>query len=190
MRLGRALIGLDSWRARREVPGLRETGRWSDSDGRRQPRPGDSDVHVRARTHEPPTGAVLPGGAAGPGVTGLAFAPSWLDLVVDSPLGPGSLRIRNACGIAGDPCVTALTVTPGAFPYGWFFGVDITLPVLLAEIAFGPPFHGTLDPAGRSVWQVNGGVSAGLTLAAATATFSPPGGAFRPASRPVLFTTP
>jgi hypothetical protein len=48
-------------------------------------------------------------------------------LTIDSHFGPGSLRIKNHHGAPGSLYYTALTMTPTAFPFGWFFGVSPSL---------------------------------------------------------------
>ena len=44
--------------------------------------------------------------------------------------------------------MNAITLAPGAFPNGWLFGVDISIPELLTELNAGLPFIGTLDGSG------------------------------------------
>lgn len=62
---------------------------------------------------------------------------------------PGELRLRRSRGIPGDTYFTALTVLPGAFPNGWFFGLDPALGDLLGFAASGhPAFIGRLDGTG------------------------------------------
>jgi hypothetical protein len=62
---------------------------------------------------------------------------------------PGELHLRCRRGIPGDTYFTALTVVPGAYPNGWFFGLDPRPEDVLAFFASGhPAFVGTLDAAG------------------------------------------
>ena len=61
-------------------------------------------------------------------------------LTMTAPFGPGSIRLANSGGGAGNGYWTAVTLTQGAFPNGWLFGVDIGLPELLSEVAGGAPF--------------------------------------------------
>jgi hypothetical protein len=63
---------------------------------------------------------------------------------------PGELHLRRRRGIPGNAFFTALTTVPGAFPNGWFFGLDPLLPDLLGFFASGhPAFVGRLDGAGE-----------------------------------------
>jgi hypothetical protein len=62
---------------------------------------------------------------------------------------PGDLHVRRSRGIPGDPYFTALTKLPGAFPYGWFFGLDPAWNDLLAFAgSANPVFLGVLDADG------------------------------------------
>ena len=64
---------------------------------------------------------------------------------------PGDLLVRRLRGIPGDFAFTAVTLVPGAFPNGWFFGLDPQLPDLLAQWGSGhPAFVGPLGPDGGS----------------------------------------
>ena len=57
----------------------------------------------------------------------------------------------------GDLAFTALTLLPGAFPNGWFFGLDPTVPDLLAQWTSGSPlFLAWLDAAGEHTLAVPG----------------------------------
>ena len=58
-------------------------------------------------------------------------------LNLTAPTGPGSIRLQNVNGVAGNSYVTAVTLTQGAFPFGWLFGLDIGPEVLLDQIALG-----------------------------------------------------
>jgi hypothetical protein len=63
---------------------------------------------------------------------------------------PGELHLRRRRGIPGDLYFTALTIVPGAFPNGWFFGLDPLVSDLDAFLASGnPAFVGWLDAAGE-----------------------------------------
>jgi hypothetical protein len=96
-------------------------------------------------------------------------------LVFSSPFGPGSLQMDNApcAGVAGQIYFTAITLAPGNFPNGWYFGLDIPLPELVNQFVTGYPFVGTLDAAGASTFGPIVGVPSGLQLWAVTAHYSP-----------------
>ena len=54
-----------------------------------------------------------------------------------------------------DLAFTAVTIVPGAFPNGWFFGLDPQLPDVLAQWGAGhPAFVGLLGPDGGSTFTV------------------------------------
>jgi hypothetical protein len=106
-------------------------------------------------------------------------------LRIDSPSGPGSVRIANAAGVPGAFYFTALTVVPGAFPNGWFFGVELSPIELFLQLSSPAPFTGVLDATGGSTFSLTGVPS--LTLYGVTATFGP---GFLEASPAVSYTIP
>ncbi|MBM4059797.1 MAG: hypothetical protein FJ265_01700 [Planctomycetes bacterium] len=70
---------------------------------------------------------------------------------------PGDLRLERSRGVPGDLSFTALTLLPGAFPHGWFFGLDPALADLLAQFTSGhPAFVGTLDAGGEHSFATTG----------------------------------
>jgi hypothetical protein len=79
-----------------------------------------------------------------------ADVPGAFSLSLTPGPGVGELHVRRRRGIPGDMFFTALTIVPGAFPNGWFFGLDPTLPDLLGQLASGSPvFFGSLDGQGE-----------------------------------------
>jgi Lectin C-type domain len=113
-------------------------------------------------------------------------------LTITAPFGPGSIRLANTGGGGGNGYWTAVTLTQGAFPNGWLFGVDVGLPELLGEVTSGVPFSGTLDGIGGSIFTIPAGVPPGLPLYAVSIHFddAPSGGEFLGASAPEFFLTP
>ena len=110
-----------------------------------------------------------------------------------APTGPGSIAISNVNGVAGNSYVTAVTLTQGAFPSGWLFGLDIGPVELLDQIALGAPFHGSLDAGGGSRFEIFSGVPSGVPVYAVSLQFTalgPFGGSFVNASTPEFFLTP
>jgi hypothetical protein len=93
-------------------------------------------------------------------------------LTIDSPSGPGSLRIRNHHGVPSSLYYTAITLTPGGYPNGWFFGVAPSLIEIYTQLAAGPPFVGVLNASGVSNFTLPPGLPA-LTLYGVTLTFGP-----------------
>ena len=110
-------------------------------------------------------------------------------LTFSSPLGPGSLQIDIA-GCAGANFITAISFDAGTFPTGWFHGVDIAPPALLAEITplwANIPFTGLLS-GGSFTFGPIAGVPSGLQIYAVTVTFTPPW--YADSSAPVTYVIP
>lgn len=92
-------------------------------------------------------------------------------------LQPGSLRgelhFRRCRGIPGDTYFTALTTLPGAFPNGWFFGLDPTLPDLVGLMGSAhPAFVGRLDANGAHDFAALG-LPPGVPLQSVSLDFDP-----------------
>ncbi|MCA8977503.1 MAG: hypothetical protein KDC98_22460 [Planctomycetes bacterium] len=86
---------------------------------------------------------------------------------------PGLMQLRRRRGIPGDVCFTAVTVIPGAFPNGWFFGLDPRPGDLLAQFASGhPAFLGVFDGDGRHDFAI-AGLPLGLALQAVAIELDP-----------------
>ncbi|MCA8965206.1 MAG: hypothetical protein KDC48_09975 [Planctomycetes bacterium] len=84
-----------------------------------------------------------------------ADVPGAFALRFDRGPSPGDLTVRRQRGIPGDLAFTAVTIVPGAFPNGWFFGLDPQLPDVLAQWGAGhPAFVGLLGPDGGSTFTV------------------------------------
>jgi hypothetical protein len=102
--------------------------------------------------------------------------------------GTGSLGIANVSCPPGAAAITAITFGNGNVPHGWFFGLEIPMFDLGLQIAYGaPPFVVILDAAGRSEFEILGGVPPGIPLAMVTVPVV--GGAPVSWTAPVLFTT-
>ncbi len=105
------------------------------------------------------------------------------------PNGPGSLGLRNIAFPAGATVLTAFTLNQGAFPNGWFFGIDVTASDLgLALSTPLPPFWSTMSPTGTSDFLLLGGVPPGLSIYAVSVLLGSTG---IPAgsSAPITFST-
>jgi hypothetical protein len=98
-------------------------------------------------------------------------------LTLHQPNGPGSLGIRNHDGPPSGFHFTALTFTAGAFPNGWFFGLDPAFAEIALQTNAGPPFVGLLDATGGSNFVVNGLPPLGIALYGVTVAFGS-GGSF------------
>jgi hypothetical protein len=109
------------------------------------------------------------------------FAPT-CTLTITAPFGPGSISVITSGCAPGDSFALAVTLSPGIFPLGWFFGVDIALGDLMGQVNTGFPFSGVLDGTGGTGFTLGAFVPSGLTVFAVTATFTP-GSATTPARR-------
>lgn len=78
--------------------------------------------------------------------------------------GPGTIGYQIVGGPPSGTAFTAITLNAGAFPNGWFFGIDIPLQELAIEINFGFPFSVALDTCGNATVGPFGGVPSGLTV--------------------------
>jgi GEVED domain len=109
-----------------------------------------------------------------------------------APIGPGSLLMENTdcASVANADYMIAITLAPGLFPNGWFFGLDIAYPDLINEFNTGFPFTGTLSGTGASTFLLPGGVPSGLQIWAVSANFTPGFGVLMYARAPVAYVTP
>jgi hypothetical protein len=103
--------------------------------------------------------------------------------------GPGTLGYHVTGPPSGGYFIAA-TATPGAYPFGWFYGVDIPLPDILAEYNAGPPFIGPFSPCGLATTGPYFGLPSGFTVYAVALGFA--SGSFSPGwfSNPATGTVP
>jgi len=79
----------------------------------------------------------------------LGGGPTCFVLDISQPGGPGApLFLSDTGGIPGNTFVNVITLAAGAFPNGWLYGIDISMPELLNSLNAGLPFIGTLDGSG------------------------------------------
>jgi hypothetical protein len=85
-------------------------------------------------------------------------------LTATSPGGNGSLQLdwTNGFTCLGGTYVLAVTLSPGAYPVGWLYGLDIGLGQLMSELNSGFPFVGPLNTAGTFTFGPIFGVPSGL----------------------------
>jgi hypothetical protein len=108
-----------------------------------------------------------------------------------SPFGPGSLQFDIVAGPPNGQYYLPITFNLGAFPYGWLYGVDITLQEILDELSTGYPFVGGLNANGDATFGPIGGVPSGLTFYSVALGF--PGAVIdfpTASSAPKSYTTP
>jgi hypothetical protein len=81
-----------------------------------------------------------------------------------SPFGAGSLQLdwTGAFPCIGGIYFLGVTLQQGAYPTGWFYGLDIGFPQLGAQIAQGFPFIGTLSTSGTATIGPFTGLPSGL----------------------------
>jgi hypothetical protein len=106
-------------------------------------------------------------------------------------VGPGTLGFSVTNGPSGGYAFTAITLNQGAYPSGWFAGIDIGMPDLLAQWMAGPPFVLPLSaPCGNLTFGPVPNVPGGLTLFAVAHGF--PSGSVVPSkvSPPATMTVP
>jgi hypothetical protein len=115
------------------------------------------------------------GGANGRFV--VRFAPANLMNLYFPDNGPGTLGFAISAGPpAGGSYLATFTTNQGAFPNGWFLGLDIPLQELIAQLNAGPPFVGPLavGPCGGAMMAGPfTGLPSGLTIYAVAAGFPP-----------------
>jgi hypothetical protein len=105
-----------------------------------------------------------------------------------SPSGAGSIAVNHMFGTPNGGVFTAVSLAPGAFPNGWFFGIDIPFSEVVFQANVGAPFVATLDAGGKQTSATYGTGLSGYTLWS-VALDNITGVNVR-ASRPVGFTIP
>jgi hypothetical protein len=113
-------------------------------------------------------------------------------LQFSAPSGPGSISVVNTpcASAAGRNYLTVATIGTGAYPNGWFFGVDIGLSTILDQLSSGPPFSGVLTSVGSSSFSLPAGIPSGLTVTSVTTHWTAGYGAFLGSRPAILFVTP
>lgn len=112
----------------------------------------------------------------------------WFKFTVTSPFSfflsqpsglAGDLIFTNGGGTAGNPYLNAISLTQGAFPNGWFYGVDIPFNLLVSEYLLGSPFSGVLNVVGGALGSISGPLPPGIQLYAVGVEFLPNYNVFR-----------
>src|SRR5262245_18438981 len=85
------------------------------------------------------------------GVFGLSVSHGASMSVVFFSGGPGTIGYAAFQGPADGVSFLGVTLAQGAFPFGWFYGIDIGWFVLLNQIAVGYPFLVGLSACGSVV---------------------------------------
>jgi hypothetical protein len=93
------------------------------------------------------------------GTTGATASVGYVDIAYEfslnftkTPTGVGlvALGVDNAFGPPNELCINAITAHQGAFPFGWFYGVDVPELELLSYLTLGVPFCTVLDGSGAA----------------------------------------
>jgi hypothetical protein len=123
------------------------------------------------------------------GTFGLLVSVVPATLLSFSSFGPGTIGYA----VSGPPngaYYLAMTAAPGAFPFGWFYGLDMPLFDILAQFNSGPPFVGVFSPCGAAAFGPVGGAPSGLTLYAVAVAFAPGAQFPTSSSNPTVVTVP
>jgi hypothetical protein len=127
-------------------------------------------------------------GATGPFDLSVGLSPTLTLTFTHS--GPNTIGYQVGGGPALGFQYTAVSVTPGAFPNGPFFGIEITTLEIIDQLNFGYPFVNFLGACGEAFVQPLGPVPSGLTIYA-VALAAPVGTGFPThVSAPVTATVP
>lgn len=86
------------------------------------------------------------------------------NLVFSSPSGLGCLQVNLSGMPSNGSYFLALTSFGGAFPNGWFFGIDISFIDLISQITFGFPFSGPANNCGAAQLGQFCGLPSGIPL--------------------------
>ena len=109
-----------------------------------------------------------------------------LSMTYDAP--NFAVTIANVAGNPGDIALNALTLNQGAYPNGWFYGVDIPLFELTNLLISGPPFFTVLDGVGGYSLTIPGiPPLGGITFYGVAVDFTP-AGVFAKKSAPTSLT--
>jgi hypothetical protein len=84
--------------------------------------------------------------------------------------GPGTLGY-HVTGPSNGVFFAAITLNAGAFPFGWFYGIDMPLFDILYQFNFGPPFVGSFSACGTATVGPAVGLPPGLSVYAVALGF-------------------
>jgi hypothetical protein len=94
------------------------------------------------------------------GATSTLFGTSAVNLgyrfsfVVEPNQTASNVALSNVAGVPGGFALNVVTLQQGAFPNGWFYGVDIPWVDLFNLVNSGPPFFALLDGSGASAGTI------------------------------------
>jgi hypothetical protein len=86
-----------------------------------------------------------------------------------------TISLQDLGGDPGDYCFNALTLQQGAYPNGWFYGIDINVIDMAVQFNSGPPFLTTFDALGQYSFSLPGVPPLGLTFYGVALAISPAG---------------
>jgi hypothetical protein len=105
-------------------------------------------------------------------------------------LGPGTIGFTLANGPVGGSFITVMTLNQGAYPNGWFFGIDVLPFELNLMLSSGYPFQSNLDGCGAFAFGPIGGAPPGLTVYGIVLGFPMGSGVPTMISAPSTFSVP
>jgi hypothetical protein len=86
----------------------------------------------------------------------------------------GALVVESTHGVPGDLCFRGVTLAPGTFPNGPFFGLDLSIADAVFQYLSGhPAFLGSFDGTGRHAYVQPPPLPSGLALYAVTVELDP-----------------
>jgi hypothetical protein len=86
------------------------------------------------------------------------------ELAFSAPFGPGSIQADLTNGPYNGLYYFAVSLNAGAYPNGYFFGIDIDLQEVVNQINIGFPFTGPLSAGGSMTIGPAAGLPSGLTI--------------------------
>jgi hypothetical protein len=104
--------------------------------------------------------------------------------------GPGTLGYAITNAPASGYSFTAFTPNQGAFPYGWFGGIDVSVPEILGQWTTGYPFVAPVNACGAATHGPFGGLPGGFTIYAVSYGFASGSTVPSRATGPVSATVP
>ena len=139
--------------------------------------------------------SLLPGGTAWVGFTAATGGASEIYDILSWSYEPGILlslgydpqtfviSLQDVGGDPGDFCFNAITLNGGAFPNGWWYGIDIGVIEMAQEFNLGAPFLTAFDANGQYSFLLPGVPPLGVTFYAVALAITP-GGLVKKSSPP------
>jgi hypothetical protein len=88
-------------------------------------------------------------------------------------LGPGTIGFTVASGPPAGQYLAVMSLNHGAYPNGWFFGIDVLPFELDLMLSWGYPISGQLDGCGGFTFGPVGGAPSGISVYGVALGFAP-----------------